>query len=130
MRKGIARQGHIRRYGMMEFHEKLQKLLDDRNLSQEITGKMVGYSQGLVSRWCRGKNTPDIFQGRDLARLLGVSLDYLVDDSLDDPPEPEFTHDERHIIEVIRAMGLNKMRILRLLIGADSISSPELDESD
>lgn len=64
----------------MTFAEKLRAMMKGRRLSQDAVAGRLGVSQGLVSRWCRGANTPDVFQGRALADVLDVGLDFLLDE--------------------------------------------------
>ena len=52
-------------------------------LSQSELAGRLHVSRQAVSKWESGRGTPDIENLRNLARLLGVSVDYLVGDSGD-----------------------------------------------
>lgn len=69
-------------YVVMEFCKKLNYHMNKLGLSQAAVAKGVGYSPSLVGKWVRGKARPDIHQGLALARVLGVSLEYLADPDL------------------------------------------------
>ena len=49
-----------------------------KNLSQKEFGRLVGVSAQAVSKWEREIAYPDIFTLPSLARLLGVSVDELL----------------------------------------------------
>ena len=102
---------------VMRFHEKLRRAMKDRRISQEEMAGVVDVSQNQVSRWVRGANTPDIYQGMMIARHLGLPLDFLADDRHDDVPAPEFTEDERFVIQVIRDGKLTRDDVIKRLVG-------------
>ncbi len=87
----------------MEFPSKLRQLIKHTRLSQEAIAKELGVSQNLISRWVRGKNNPDIHQGFALAKILGVSLDYLVDE--EDGRQPSDVAIEMKAREVAKKIG-------------------------
>ncbi len=99
----------------MDFPLKLRRLMGLRRLSQAEVAEALGVHQTLVSRWARGINVPDIAQARRLADVLGVSLDYLGRDELDEPPEPELGEDERALLVLVRELGPKEAR--RRLMG-------------
>lgn len=69
----------------MELGVKLRTLAKIRRCSQVELAAALSVSQSQVSKWMRGKNTPDIFQAFKLAQKLGVSLDFLADTAAEDP---------------------------------------------
>lgn len=105
-------------YDTMEFSAKLKKLMRDHRYSQEMLARQLDVSQNLVSLWSRGKSTPDLKQASALARALGVSLDYLADDDLDDQPLPSsLTEDEKMVLRIFHTSGLTaEEAVERLLI--------------
>src|SRR4051794_37672734 len=64
-----------------ELHNLPQRLSEVRALTQlsqsELAGKL-GVSASLISHWEKGTRTPSASQLLDLARHLGVALDYLL----------------------------------------------------
>ncbi len=98
----------------MTFQEKLWCAMKAQRYSQKAIAKLMGVSQGLVSGWTRGKYIPDIYQAKQLANILGVSLDFLVDDVLDYPPVA-VNEAESTALDLIRTHGFSKAEVIVLL---------------
>ena len=68
-----------------------EKLIVSRNkagLSQMELAERLGVSRQAVSRWESGDTTPTMDKLKSLARIYGVSLDWLCSDTADgEPPE-------------------------------------------
>lgn len=106
----------------MTFSQKLRILCKERDMKQAAVKRAVGdVSKDTVNRWFRGQATPDIREGVVIARLLGVPLDYLADDELDEPPRAETSEDERALIDLYHALKLTKFEALRRLAGSPPI---------
>lgn len=72
----------------MELSDKIRILRKARNFSQEQLGNQLsiinqGISRQSVSDWENGKSEPRLDNIRDLAKVLHVTFDALLDDSLD-----------------------------------------------
>lgn len=94
----------------MEFAEKVNKLLAEKGLSQRALAGLLGdVNKDSVNRWCRGSQMPDVKTALRLARVLGVSLDYLVDDQMDEPPTLGLTSEELALVEAAREMGVGTL---------------------
>jgi transcriptional regulator with XRE-family HTH domain len=101
-------------YGEMELRKKLQKLIPN----QSEFSRQTGIPQTTISEWRSGKREPTLKNASHLARALGVPLDYLADDGLDEPPpppRPETSEEERVILRFLRATGLDTDEALRRL---------------
>lgn len=72
----------------MKLPEKIVTLRKARGLSQEALAEQLGVSRQAVSRWEQGSAQPDAGNLFQLSRLFQVSADYLLDDTLDQPPQP------------------------------------------
>ena len=72
----------------MKLPEKLVTLRKQRGLSQESMAEQLGVSRQAISRWEQGSAQPDAGNLFQLSRLFQVSADYLLDDALDQPPQP------------------------------------------
>ena len=59
------------------FHENLLQLRKLKNLTQEDIAEKVGVSRQAVAKWESGETIPDLEKARQLAGVLGVSLDDL-----------------------------------------------------
>lgn len=82
MRRLFARIGD-----MKAFPAKLRSLMAERRMSlakvvDELRRFDVEVSRATVSNWTNGIYTPDMREGAALARVFGVSLDYLAFDEL------------------------------------------------
>ncbi|MCL2567887.1 MAG: helix-turn-helix domain-containing protein [Oscillospiraceae bacterium] len=64
----------------MKFHDKLQLLRRERNLSQEALAEMLGVSRQAVSKWESGQAYPEIENLVTLSHIFNVTMDSLVKD--------------------------------------------------
>ena len=95
----------------MTLSEKLQSLRKDAGLSQEALAEQLGVTRQAVSKWETGEGKPDIDNLLPLAKLLGTTVDYLLDDSAADPraaaphtpPQPQSVG--RELWEQLKAFG-------------------------
>ena len=81
----------------MTMGEKMQKLRKQKNWSQETLAEKLGVSRQAVSLWERGESMPEIDKLIPLARLFGVTADYLLDDTQEAPsekPQPSVPHQQ------------------------------------
>jgi transcriptional regulator with XRE-family HTH domain len=129
----------------MKYAEKLYKQMLLKGLNQQRLAKESKVSDSEVSRILGGKSQPGLENAFQLARAVGVSLDFLADDSLDadplhqsDPGNPS----EADILRLARELGLAPTQrlleiarvlgndsALRRLIGADSKAPSEATEA-
>lgn len=68
----------------MKFCEKLKLLREERNMTLAEFAKLLGTSKQVISRYERGENTPKITTVAHYADVLGVSLAYLMNDTVTD----------------------------------------------
>ena len=94
--------------GGMGYAEKLQRLCVLKGLDQAALADRVGISKSRVSRILSGAQEPKLGLAVALARELGVSLDYLVEEG----PERDAAHhcvpiteDELTILKLVRRLG-------------------------
>ena len=62
----------------MEFHEKLQALRRQKNVTQEALAEQLFVSRTAVSKWESGRGYPNIESLKALARFYAVSVDELL----------------------------------------------------
>src|SRR4051794_15342155 len=94
--------------GAMGYTDKLQKLCALRGLDQSALAVRVNLSKSSISRILSGAQEPKLRLAYDLAKALGVTLDYLVDDSPEVGPTDQLvmvTEDELAILKIIRRLG-------------------------
>ncbi len=102
----------------MGYAEKLQQLCALRGLDQSALAFKVGLSKSSMSRILSGVQEPKLRLAYDLAKALGVTLDYLVDDSPEFDPNAQLvvvSEDELTILKIVRRLSSN-VSIDRLLV--------------
>ncbi|MBR0373146.1 MAG: helix-turn-helix domain-containing protein [Mogibacterium sp.] len=64
----------------MTFGEKLKEARKKTGLTQEELAELIGISRAAVAKWETDNGLPDIENLKAVAKLLDVSIDYLLDD--------------------------------------------------
>jgi transcriptional regulator with XRE-family HTH domain len=64
----------------MTFGEKLKEARKEAGLSQEQFAEKMSVSRSAIAKWESDKGMPDVNNLKMMAQLLGVSLDYLLDE--------------------------------------------------
>lgn len=67
----------------MTFGEKLQRLRKENKMSQEDLASKITVSRQAVSKWELNESVPDTENIIQLSKILGVSIDYLLNDEFD-----------------------------------------------
>ena len=101
----------------MGYADKLQKLCVLRNIDQSDLASKVGLSKSSISRILSGVQEPKLGLALDLAKALGVTLDYLVEESAEVGSSQHLvtvTEEELMILKIVRRLGTN-IAIDRLL---------------
>jgi len=62
----------------MEFHEKLQQLRKQKNLTQEQLAERLFVSRTAVSKWESGRGFPNLESLKCISKLFSVSIDELL----------------------------------------------------
>jgi len=98
----------------MRFEEKLRKQMLLKGFNQQKLARASRVSDSEVSRILSGKSAnPGLENALKLARAVGVSLDYLADDDLnEDPMRPDsvLPAPEEEILEIARDLGAKQAR--------------------
>jgi len=81
----------------MQFAYILRELLDSRGISQKWLADEAGSTPATISRYTSGLNQPEINIVTKVARVLGVSLDYLFG-LTDSPVVKETVGAELHLL--------------------------------
>lgn len=93
------------------FSEKLAQKILQLGLNGQKLARKSDVSDSEISRIMNGKSLPGLENAISLARAVGVSLDYLADDTLDaDPAQPKQSADEREttIQRLAREIGFKQ----------------------
>src|SRR5947209_7898816 len=103
--------------GGMGYTDKLQRLCALRGLDQSGLASRLGLSKSSISRILSGAQEPKLRVAYDLARELGVTLDYLVNDAPDLGPSDQLvmlSEAEVDILKLVRRLG-SEVAYARLL---------------
>jgi len=91
------------------FSEKLAQKILQLGLNGQKLARKSDVSDSEISRIMNGKSLPGLENAIALARAVGVSLDYLADDTMDhDPSRPQesTTEQEAMVLRLVRELGL------------------------
>lgn len=104
----------------MRFCEKLKFLREERNMNITEFATLLGTSKQVISRYERGENTPKITTVAHYAKVLNVSLAYLMNDNVTDkhgkadnkntPPET-LTEGEKLLLDLFRQIPEDQQRV-------------------
>ena len=62
----------------MNLSENIARLCKERSMTQEALAEMIGVSAQTISKWETGGGYPDVTFFPELAKIFGVSIDYLM----------------------------------------------------
>ncbi len=99
----------------MILKDKLQMLMARHSLNGQKLARLSQVSDSEISRILKGKSRPGLDNAFRLAKSVGVSLDYLADDSLDtEPAKPGdiLSPDERKIVALAQKLGTSEVLTL------------------
>ncbi len=107
------------------FYEKLEKLLQEKEISLNKLAKDLHIAQSPTSRWKNG-TLPNLNTFQKICKYLNVSADYLLD--LDEgPPPPVLTDQEQELLEHFRQCkeGTRESILLLAQSGAEQAKQQE-----
>ena len=64
----------------MKFSDKIKKARQERGLTQEQLGNMININKSSISRYEKGIQLPELENIKKIARVLGISHQYLLED--------------------------------------------------
>ena len=73
----------------MTLGQKLKKLRTDKNLTQKDLADQLHVTFQTISKWENDENEPDIATLKELAKLYGCSVDYLISEDEQEPSKEE-----------------------------------------
>jgi transcriptional regulator with XRE-family HTH domain len=91
----------------MRFAEKVNRRLAELGWNDSRLAIEAKVSTSAVGKWTDGESLPRIDLAIRVARALSVSLDYLADDALDEPPPPSEARSvaDEMILDLARELG-------------------------
>jgi transcriptional regulator with XRE-family HTH domain len=105
----------------MGMFEKIARLLEEQGIGQLAFERRAGLPPNRISKWKAGQGQPTGRQLVAMARLLGVTAEYLADDRLTSPVAAGLTEDQRHILRVVRTLGIDADTAVQRLIQAPAV---------
>jgi transcriptional regulator with XRE-family HTH domain len=73
----------------MTIGQKIKKLRTEKGLTQKDLADQLHVTFQTISKWEKDENEPDLATVRELAKLFGCSLDYLLSEDEEETPKPE-----------------------------------------
>lgn len=113
---------------MKQFATKVVTKLESMGRTQAQVSRAIGVDASQFTRWLKGKGSPTVCQLLALARFLGVSMEFLADDLLDDSPAGSggLNADEEFVLKIFRSLRLSGEEAARRLSGL----APEMGGSE
>jgi transcriptional regulator with XRE-family HTH domain len=99
----------------MILKDKLHMLMARHSLNGQKLARLSQVSDSEISRILKGKSRPGLDNAFRLARSVGVTLDYLADDTLDaEPAKPGdvLSPEERKIVAIAQKLGASEVLTL------------------
>ena len=109
------------------FIEKLEQLIQEKNITMNRLAKNAGFSQTSTDRWKKGSmpNTDALIK---ICKYLNVSADYLLDLN-ETPPPPILTDQEQKLLEHFRQCSPGEQDSILLLANAGAAKAEQEKES-
>lgn len=95
----------------MKINEKLVALRKEKGLSQLDLAEMMNVSRQAISRWEVGAAIPSIDNLKYLGSLYNVSLEYLLNEEMENPPLQEVNGGSRNNQRATRKLNKSKLII-------------------
>jgi transcriptional regulator with XRE-family HTH domain len=89
---------------MTKFWEKLEASMDEHGLVAAKLAKLTGVPKNKFTLWKNG-SLPGIDDAIKVAKQLGLSLDYMADDSIDEPTGHELSEEQQRLLDIAGEMG-------------------------
>ena len=86
----------------MEFNKKLQKLRNQKGLTQEELSHSLFVTRAAISKWESGRGYPNIESLKAIAKFFDITIDELISgEELLSVAEEETSHKDRHYCDMI-----------------------------
>jgi transcriptional regulator with XRE-family HTH domain len=104
-------------YGAMDMLKKILKRMAERGMTQADLARVAAVEPARITEWKKSEWQPNVGQLARMSRHLGLSLDYLADDGLVEPPAP-LSADDQTVLAVVHALDLSVSDVIRALNAA------------
>lgn len=94
------------------FKDRLRSARKSANLTQKEVAMRLGINESTYCGYETGKREPDVLKIKEIASMLGVSGDYLLETGFSTPPSPAeqstdpLTTDEQQLINDYRRLSI------------------------
>lgn len=110
----------------MKFNEKLTILRKEKGMNMTEFANLLGTSKQVIARYERGENTPKITTVAHYAEVLGVSLQYLINEDCNDrtgnkttaPEEATLSEGEKLLLDLFRQVPEDQQQLVLGMIRA------------
>lgn len=107
---------------MKRFPSKIMALINAKGTSKARVARSIDADESQFGKWTTGKLTPSAEQILAIARAFEITMDYFVDDEIEEMPAEGqsvvvLTKDERYVIDLFRVLRLGKDEAARLWAG-------------
>ena len=112
----------------MKFNEKLTVLRKEKGMNMTEFADLLGTSKQVIARYEKGENTPKITTVAHYAEVLGVSLQYLINENCTDrsgiaqdnkknsPEEQGLSEGERMLLDLFRQVPDSQQQLVLQMI--------------
>lgn len=95
---------------------KLKKICKQKDISYYALAKQTGISTSTIYNIMSGKNTPQIFTLFKLCNILGVSINCLIDDSIEIEDKMIISEDEETLLFLYKKLPDKKKEWIRTYV--------------
>ncbi len=92
----------------MQFGDILRQLIDERNLTQKQLGADLNIAPTTIGNYVRNEREPDYATLKTFAKYFHVSIDFLLDNSIDTPTSTS----EKMLLNIFRSVEEEHRKIL------------------
>ena len=106
----------------MKFNQKLTLLRKEKGMNMTEFANLLGTSKQVIARYEKGENTPKITTVAHFAEVLGVSLQYLINEDCTDrngytnkkslPDEMNLTEGEKELLDLFRKVPEDQQQLV------------------
>lgn len=98
----------------MPLGDRIASLRNEKKLTQEALGELVGVSRQAVSKWESNKAVPDIQNCIAMSKALGISMAELLElETEEQEPVAELTEQHLVLVEMIQEYDSARKRLVK-----------------
>lgn len=90
-----------------DFWARVKQLLKEKGITQKQLSKDIGCAERSVDIWIQKGNVPGVFEAYKIAKILGVTVEYLV------TGEYVVNDESARLMEEVQKMALEAIEILQ-----------------